>query len=119
MARLVFVIAAVVVVAISTLTHQYGYALAAGVVAGTVLFFAGVASGGAIGNTRSIGTKPSDFSVRIGVLLAASGIASQSIGHQPPYPLPFQIFYGACLVVACLAAVGLAAIGIRRQTGSK
>jgi hypothetical protein len=101
------------VVALATLTQRYGIALTAGILAGAVFFIAGMGAGGSLGNARSFGRRPQDVNTRIGVLLAASGIASQSLGHKPAFPISFQVFYGICLAVACLAAIWLAVRGLK------
>ncbi|MEO7718819.1 MAG: hypothetical protein ABIY70_21685 [Capsulimonas sp.] len=67
----------------------------------------GMASGGSLGNARKFGDAPADQSTRIGVSLAAAGIAAASLG-QSHFPFPFRVFYGICLAVGCITAVVLA-----------
>ena len=106
--RLLLVCAAVAVVAGATLTQRYWLALTVGIVIGGALFLLGMTTGGGLGNARQFEKKPADLNARIGTCLAASGIAAASLGYNPPFPLPFRIFYGFCLALACLAALVLA-----------
>ena len=106
--RLGLVCACVAVVAAGTLTHRYWLALTAGIVIGGLLFLFGMTAGGGLGNARKFEKKPADISARIGTCLAAAGIAAAAIGYDPPFPLPFRVFYGICLAVACLGALVLA-----------
>lgn len=111
--RLLLVCACVFAVAGAVLTHRYGLALAAGIGAGGLLFLLGMAAGGGLGNARKFEKKPADFSARIGTCLAAAGIASAALGYDPPFPLPFRVFYGVCLAVACLGALALSVKGLK------
>jgi hypothetical protein len=108
MARLVLVIVSAAVVAVSALLRDYGVAFVIGIAAGAILFLMGIARGGAVGNAKAYGRRPQDVSARIGVALAAAGIAAQALGRIPPYPPSFRIFYGICLAVGCIGAVVLA-----------
>ena len=90
------------------LAHQYVPALVLGIGAGTYFLLRGIASGGGLGNARRVGQGPADVSTRVGVCLAAAGIASASLGHDPPFPPPFRVFYGVCLALACAGVVFLA-----------
>ena len=85
----------------------YALALIVGVVAGAFLLITGMANGGSIGNARKVGQGPADHSTRIGVSLAAAGIAGSSLG-QSHFPVSFRVFYGVCLVAGCIIAVVLA-----------
>lgn len=105
--RLGLVCVCVLVVAGGALTHRYWLALTAGIVVGGLLFLLGMTAGGGLGNARKFEKKPADINARIGTCLAAAGIAAAAIGYDPPFPLPFRIFYGVCLAVACLGALGL------------
>ena len=107
--RLGLACACVLVIVGATLTGRYWLALTAGIVVGGLLFLVGMAAGGGLGSARKFEKKPADVSARIGTCLAAAGIAAAGIGYDPPFPLPFRIFYGACLVIACLGALVLAA----------
>ena len=91
----------------ATWAHIYWLALTAGIGVGGLLFLAGMATGGGLGNARRFEKKPADINARIGTCLAAAGIAAAALGYDPPFPLPFRIFYGVCLGVACVGAVGL------------
>ncbi len=104
----------VTIVAGAALTGRYGLALTVGIGVGGLLFLFGMAAGGGLGNARKFEKKPADINARIGTLLAASGIAAAAIGHDPPFPLPFRVFYGVCLGLACLGAVGLSAWALRK-----
>ena len=65
-----------------------------------------MAAGGGLGNARSFGQGPADVSTRIGVCLAASGLASYALGHEPPFPPPFRVFYGVGMVLAGVDRAG-------------
>src|SRR4051812_44181896 len=82
-------------------------ALTVGVIAGAVLLVSGMARGGSLGNARKFGQAPADQSTRIGVSLAAAGIAAASMG-QSHFPVSFRVFYGLCVIAGCLIAVVLA-----------
>lgn len=111
--RLLVVCAAVAAVGTATWAQHYGLALAVGIAVGGPLFLLGMAAGGGLGNARRFEKKPADVNARIGTCLAAAGIASESLGFDPPFPLSFRIFYGVCLVLGCLAALGLAGKGFK------
>jgi peptidoglycan/LPS O-acetylase OafA/YrhL len=106
--RLILVVLVVAAITISTLQHVYWLALTVGIGAGLWLFLRGMATGGALGNARQFEKKPADINTRIGICLAAAGIASASLGHDPLFPLPFRIFYTVALVLACVIALVLA-----------
>ncbi len=100
-----------------TLVHLHAPALVVGTVVGAFFLLRGMAHGGGLGNVRGVGQKPADVSTRVGVCLAAAGIASASLGHDnPPFPPPFRVFYGLCLVLACVGAVFLAVKSARSGT---
>ena len=108
LARPVLAVGAALSIAGLTLAHLYAPALVVGTAAGAFFLLRGMANGGGLGNARGVGKKPADVSTRIGVCLAAAGIASASLGHDPPFPPPFRVFYAACLVIACAGAALLA-----------
>ena len=92
----------------AALFKVYALALILGIVAGAFLLLRGMASGGSIGNARQFGQGSADHTTRIGLSLAAAGIAAAAIGREPPFPLSFRVFYGVCLAVGCVAAIVLA-----------
>jgi len=95
----VFVVLLVVLVALYV---NYAYiSLLAGGGVGAYLFVLGQ---GAAVISRERGL----INTRIGIALAAAGVAAASIGHNPPFPIGFRAFYWVCLVLACSAALGLA-----------
>lgn len=98
----------------ATFSHWYWLALTVGIGIGGLLFLLGMATGGGLGNARQFEKKPADINARIGTCLAAAGIASAALGYDPPFPLPFRIFYGVCLAGGCLGAIWLAASAMRR-----
>jgi len=106
---------AVLVIAYSTWAHSYWLALTVGIGVGGLLFLVGMATGGGLGNARKFEKKPADINARIGTSLAAAGIASAALGYDPPFPLPFRIFYGVCLTLGCLGAVGLSGWALREK----
>ena len=108
MIRFAAVLVTVLAVAGLTLAHQSAPALIVGMVVGLYFFLRGLSAGGSLGNARQFGKKPADMNARIGTCLAAAGIASASLGHDPPFPPPFRVFYTACLVLASVGAVALA-----------
>ena len=108
--------AATLAIAGATWAHQNGLALAVGIGVGGLLFLLGMATGGGLGNARRFEKKPADINARIGTCLAAAGIAAAALGYDPPFPLPFRIFYSVCLAVGCLGAVGLSANSLRDDT---
>ena len=117
MPRLIFVIFCAAVIAVSTLLHANGLALLTGIVGGAALFLYGMARGGSIGNARNFERRPQDVSTRIGVALAAAGIGAASLGHEPPFPLSFRIFYAVCIVIGCVGAIVLAVRAVRPTQG--
>ena len=106
--RLVLVAAAVPAIALLTWRGWNGLAVTLGILSGTVFFLWGMAAGGGLGNARSFGQGPADVSTRIGVCLAATGLASYALGHDPPFPLPFRIFYGVIMAIVSVVALVLA-----------
>jgi hypothetical protein len=48
-----------------------------------------------------------DVNSRIGIALFAAGLAAAAIGHQPPFPTGFRMFYWVCLAIAGAGAMGL------------
>ena len=111
--RLGLVVIAMLSVGGLTVARVHWAALAVGIAAGIGLLLRGMAMGGSLGNARQFGKAPADVSTRIGICLAAAGIASGSLGHDPPFQPPFQIFYTVCLVLACVIAVILAVKSVR------
>jgi hypothetical protein len=109
--RLYLICAAVLIIAGLTAAHQYGFALTLGIGAGLYFLMRGMAEGGSIGNARQFGKKPADMNARIGLCLAAMGIASAAFGKEPPFPLPFRVFYGICFALALGGAITLAVKG--------
>jgi len=112
LSRLGLVSGAVLLIAALTLAHQSALALTLGLLAGLVFFLRGLAAGGGLGNTHGFGQGPADVSARIGICLAAAGIASSSVGSSH-FPIPFRVFYGLCLGLACIIAMFLAWRGRR------
>lgn len=92
-----------------TAMRFHAVALVVGIVVGAGFFLRGMASGGSLGNARQFGQGKADVGTRIGICLAAGGIASASLGKDPPFPISFRVFYGVCLLIACAAALVLAA----------
>jgi len=82
-------------------------ALILGMVVGLFYLLRGMAAGGSLGNARQYGQKPADVNARIGICLAAAGIASRAL-NSPQFPFPFHVFYAVCLGLASLGAVFLA-----------
>jgi len=110
--RLVLVLVVVAAVAGLTLAHLNALALTVGLLAGLAFFLRGLAAGGGLGNARGFGQGPADVNARIGICLAAAGIASASVGTEH-FPTPFRVFYGLCLGLACVIAAFLAWRGRR------
>ena len=108
MTRFAAVLAAGLAVVGLTLAHLSLPALIVGLVVGLGFFLRGMAAGGSLGNARRFEKKSSDMNARIGTCLAAAGIASASLGHDPPFPPPFRVFYILCLGLASVGAVFLA-----------
>jgi peptidoglycan/LPS O-acetylase OafA/YrhL len=111
MIRFGVVLATILAVAGLTVAHQAALALTLGIAVGLALFVRGMAAGGSLGNARRFEKKPADLNARIGTCLAAAGIASASLSHDPPFPLPFRVFYIVCLGLASAGAVALAGKG--------
>lgn len=101
------VLLAVLAVLGLTLARLNAAALTVGMVSGAWWLLRGMALGGGMGNARQVGQSPADNGTRIGVCVAAAGIASAALAREV-FPLPFRIFYGVCLALACLGAVWLA-----------
>lgn len=117
MTRFVLSLVIVAAVGVLTLTHQYGWALLVGVLAGAGLFLVGMAVGGTLGNARQFGQKPADVSTRVGVCLAAMGIAASAVGNEH-YPPAFHVFFGILMGLAALIALVLSgrAARVERNT---
>ncbi len=113
MIRFAVVLGTTLAVAGLTLAGQHALALTLGIAVGLFLLLRGMAAGGSLGNARQFEKKPADVNARIGICLAAAGIASASLGHEPSFPLPFRVFYIVCLVLASVGAVALAGKGRR------
>lgn len=114
MTRFLLVLATVIAIAALSLLRWHGAALGVGIGAGVVFFLLGAARGGSLGNAREFGRAPADISSRLGVCLAAMGIASGTFGHDPPFPLSFRVFYGFCLAAGAAGALFLAGRGLRK-----
>ncbi len=108
MTRLLLVIAVAAAVLGLTLAHVYWLALSLGVAVGAAMFLLGMAAGGGLGNARAYGRRPADVGARIGVALAAMGIAVEGLRADGPYPPPFQMFCQACQWLGAVIAVVLA-----------
>jgi len=113
MIRFWVVVVTVLAVIGLTLAHWNAYALTFGIAVGLWLLLRGMAAGGSLGNARQFEKKPADVGARIGICLAAAGIASASLGHDPPFPPSFRVFYGVCLGLASLVALVLAGKSIK------
>ena len=111
--RLCIVTAAVCALAVLTCIHWNWLAVTIGILSGTAFLLLGMAAGGGIGNARGFGQGPADVSTRIGVCLAAAGIGSYALGHEPPFPPSFQVFYGVIMGLVSVIAVILAVKGVR------
>jgi len=96
-----------------TLVGWYTAALGIGIAIGAVLFLLGMAAGGALGNARQVGKAPADINARIGVCLAAAGIASGALGREPPFPFSFRVFYAIILGIGLIGALTLAGWGMK------
>ena len=107
MIRFWMVSATVLAVAGLTLARLPALALTLGIAVGLFLMLRGMAAGGSLGNARQFENKPADVNARIGICLAAAGIASAALGNAR-FPLPFHVFYTVCLVLALGGAVFLA-----------
>ncbi len=106
--RFIVVAAVMPSVAVLTWVHWNWLAVTLDILSGTAFFLWGMASGGSLGNARAFGQGPPDISTRIGVCLAASGLASYALGHDPPFPLPFRVFYGVIMAAVSIVALVLA-----------
>ena len=111
--RLCIVIAVVPSLGVLTYVHWNWLAVTIGILSGTAFLLLGIAAGGGIGNARGFGQGPADVSTRIGVCLAAAGIGSFALGHDPPFPLPFRVFYGIIMGLVSVIALILAVKGMR------
>ncbi len=112
MTRFAVVLATTLAVAGLTLARLPALALTLGIAVGLFLLLRGMAAGGSLGNARQFGKKPADVNARIGICLAATGIASSAIGNEH-FPLPFHVFYAVCLGLASVGAVFLAWKGMK------
>ncbi len=108
MTRLIVVLLVAAAIIGSTLAHIYWLALTVGVVVGAGMFLLGMAAGGGLGNARAYGKKPGDVGARIGVALAAMGIAVMGLRADGPYPPSFRLFCVACQAAGTLIAITLA-----------
>lgn len=113
-ARLGLAGAAALVIAGAAFWHWYWLALTVGIGIGGLLFLVGMATGGGLGNARRFEKKPADINARIGTCLAAAGIAAAALGYNPPFPLPFRVFYSVCLAAGCLGTIWLSASAVRK-----
>ncbi|MBV9851146.1 MAG: hypothetical protein JO250_15870 [Armatimonadetes bacterium] len=107
--RLALVLLGVAAVLLPTVRHLYALGQGLGLAAGALFFLYGMSRGGMLGSARRFERRPADVNARLGVLLAAMGVAVGAIGHDPPFPWAFRAFYGGCLALAAVAAVVLAA----------
>lgn len=101
------VLLAVLAVLGLTLARLNAAALTVGMVSGAWWLLRGMALGGGMGNARQVGQSPADNGTRIGVCVAAAGIASAALAREV-FPLPFRVFFGVCFGLGCLGAVWLA-----------
>ena len=111
--RLCIVLAVVPALAVLTYVHWNWLTVTIGILSGTAFLLLGIAAGGGIGNARGFGQGPADVSTRIGVCLAAAGIGSYALGHDPSFPLPFRVFYGIIMGLVSVIALILAVKGVR------
>jgi len=111
--RLGIVFAAVPSIAVLTYVHWNWLAVTIGILCGTAFFLWGMAAGGGLGNARGFGQGPADVSTRIGVCLAAAGLGSYALGHEPPFPPSFRIFYGVIMGLVSVSALILSVKGVR------
>lgn len=111
MIRLYIVLGTVLGIAVLTAARQHGFALTTGIAVGLYFLLRGMAAGGGLGNARQFEKKPADINARIGICLAAMGIASASFGHEPAFPISFRVFYGICFAMATIGATALAVKG--------
>lgn len=114
MPRLLLVISVVVAVITLTALHLYAVALTLGVVVGAAMFLIGMAAGGGLGNARSFEQKPADVGARIGVAIAAMGIAVEGLRPDHFYPAQFRIFCAVCQGLGALIAVTLSIRALHR-----
>jgi len=112
--RLCFVAAAVLALIVLTWLGLTWLAVTLGILSGTVFLLGGMAAGGGLGNARRFGDAPADVNTRIGVCLAASGLASYALGHDPPFPVPYRVFYGVIMALVSLVALGLSVRGLKK-----
>lgn len=108
MPRFVVVIAVAAAVIGLTAWHQYALAMTIGIAVGAGMFLLGMAAGGGLGNARNYGQKPADVGARIGVALAAMGVAVEGLRDDHFYPAPFRTFCAVCQGLGALIAVVLA-----------
>lgn len=100
---------AVVAVLLAAAAGQFALAQGLGIAAGALFFLSGATQGGMLGNARRVEHRPADARARLGVLLAAMGLAAGTLGHDPPFPLPLRIILGIALMAAAVAALLLTA----------
>jgi amino acid permease len=108
MIRLTIVILVAAAVIGLTLGHIYWLAMTIGVAVGAVMFLLGMAAGGGVGNVRRYESKPGDVGARIGLCLAAMGIAIQGLRLGAPYAQSFQAFCQVCQYLGAVIAIILA-----------
>jgi len=109
MGRIALVSLSVVAIVCATLLHFYIAALIIGVASGVLLFFTGVVGNPGSQAPAKFGSRPGDVTTRIGISLAAAGIAAGALDPSRPFPTSSRSFYGFCLAVACLGALALSA----------
>ncbi len=118
MKRLALVIVVAAAVIGLTALHLFALAMAVGIAVGAVMFLLGMAAGGGLGNARQYGQKPADVGARIGVALAAMGVAVEGLRADHYYPPTFRLFCAFCQGLGALIAIVLA-IRSRRAAMTK
>ena len=115
MGLIALVSVSVVAIVSTTLLHFYVAALIVGTASGVMLFFAGVVGNPGSQTPAKFGSRPGDATTRIGISLAAAGIAAGALDPSHPFPASFRMFYGFCLAAACIGALVLSARSIRSK----
>jgi hypothetical protein len=113
--RIALVSLAVVAVVSSILLHQFLIGTAVGLISGLAAVFLGFTVVQSSSVTGKFGSRPGDVTTRIGICLAAAGLASAAIDPSRPFPATFRMFYLACLIVAC---VGALVLSTRKSSGN-
>ena len=108
MPRLALVLVVIAAVIGLTALHWFALAMTVGIGVGAVMFLLGMAAGGGLGNARQYGQKPADVGARIGVALAAMGVAVEGLRADHYYPPTFRLFCAFCQGLGALIAVILA-----------